>query len=61
MQSDAKPGDLLSLKTSTAAGARADATFLRHGLVDEFQFFVNPVVPGQGRRLFDGPDMQLKA
>jgi dihydrofolate reductase len=34
-----------------------DRTLLEHGLVDEFHFWVFPVVAGQGDRLFDGLDL----
>lgn len=33
-------------------GADLAATFVRHGLVDEFQLYVHPVLIGRGRRLF---------
>ncbi len=35
-----------------AEGPDLAATFLRHGLVDEFRLHVQPVVLGRGRRLF---------
>lgn len=33
-----------------------DRTLLEHGLVDEFHFWIFPVVAGSGERLFDGFD-----
>ncbi len=32
---------------------------MRHGLIDEFQIFVHPVVLGQGRPLFEAPDVRM--
>jgi dihydrofolate reductase len=33
-------------------GAGLAASFLRHGLIDEYRLYVHPVAIGQGRRLF---------
>jgi dihydrofolate reductase len=47
-----KPGkDLIKYGTS-----RFDDTLVRHGLVDEFRFWVRPVVAGAGQRLFEDVD-----
>jgi dihydrofolate reductase len=32
---------------------------MRHGLVDEFRILVHPVVLGQGRPLFEAPDVRM--
>lgn len=34
-----------------------DHTLLKHGLVDEYRFWVVPVVVGKGKRLFEGVDL----
>jgi dihydrofolate reductase len=34
-------------------------SFIQHGLVDEYRIIVNPVVLGQGKRLFEGMDKRL--
>ena len=41
------------------SGVNLASTFMRHGLIDEFQIFVHPVVLGQGRRLFEVPDVRM--
>lgn len=51
------PADVVALKEQAAGdlvvgGADLAATFLRHDLIDEFRFYVNPVVLGAGRPLF---------
>jgi dihydrofolate reductase len=43
----AQPGGDLSL-----GGADLAAAFLRHGLVDEFRLYVNPIILGAGKPLF---------
>jgi dihydrofolate reductase len=47
---DAAPGDL------ALGGARLAAAFRRHGLVDEYRLYVNPVALGVGTPLFDPAD-----
>jgi dihydrofolate reductase len=47
MDLKAQPGGDLLL-----GGADLAATFIRHGLVDEYRIYIHPVVIGQGRRLF---------
>ena len=39
-------------------GAELAAHFMRHGLIDEYSLYVNPVVLGRGRPLFPG-DLEL--
>jgi dihydrofolate reductase len=51
------PDDVRALKARPGGdlfvgGADLAATFLRHGLIDEFRIYVHPVVLGRGRPLF---------
>jgi dihydrofolate reductase len=47
-----QPGkDLIKYGTS-----RFDDTLVRHQLIDEFHFWIRPVVAGAGRRLFQDVD-----
>jgi dihydrofolate reductase len=49
------PGkDLAILGSSVLA-----LTFIEHGLIDEYRIFVNPVVLGDGKRLFEGLEDRL--
>lgn len=41
------------------SGANLASTFMRHGLIDEFQILVHPVVLGQGPPLFESPDVRM--
>ncbi|MDQ0617792.1 dihydrofolate reductase family protein [Arthrobacter globiformis] len=34
--------------------------FMRLGLIDEFRILVHPVVLGQGRPLFEDPDVRMR-
>ena len=45
-------GDILKYGTG-----ELDRTLIEHKLVDEFHFWLFPVVAGQGDRLFDGLDL----
>lgn len=50
-----QPGkDLALLGSSDLA-----LTFIEHGLIDEYRIFVNPVVLGDGKRLFEGLEDRL--
>ena len=49
----ARPGGDIVL-----SGANLASTFMRYGLVDEFRIYVHPVVLGQGRPLFEAPDVR---
>ena len=58
------PGRITDLKAQPGgdiilSGANLASTFMRHGLVDEFRIHVHPVVLGQGRPLFESPDLRL--
>jgi dihydrofolate reductase len=50
-----QPGGDLAL-----GGADLAATFMRHDLIDEYRLFVNPVVLGGGKPLFQGTALDLK-
>ncbi len=41
-------------------GADLAASFLRHGLIDEFRSYVHPVIIGAGRPLFRAPDLTAR-
>jgi dihydrofolate reductase len=47
----AEPGGDLAL-----SGADLAASFLRHGLVDEYRLYVHPVLIGRGKPLFPSSD-----
>ena len=47
----AQPGGDMAL-----AGADLAATFMQHDLIDEYRFYVHPIVLGAGRRLFPAAD-----
>lgn len=54
MELKAQPGGDLAL-----GGANLAATFMRHGLIDEYRLYVHPVVLGKGRPLFQSPDVRM--
>ena len=61
---DVVPEQIAELKAQPGgdivlSGANLAASFMRQGLIDEFQILVHPVVLGQGRRLFEVPDLRL--
>ena len=45
-------------KPILAGGVDIPAQLMELGLIDEYRIVVNPVVAGQGRRLFDGVSLQ---
>ncbi|WP_316753030.1 dihydrofolate reductase family protein [Pedobacter gandavensis] len=45
-------------KSISIGGVSLPAQLIAAGLVDEFYFVVHPIIVGQGRRLFDEPDLQ---
>lgn len=61
---DVVPEQIAELKAQPGgdivlSGANLASTFMRHGLIDDFHIFVHPIVLGQGRRLFEVPDLRL--
>jgi dihydrofolate reductase len=50
----AQPGGDLAL-----GGADIAATFMRHGLIDEYRLYIHPVVIGQGKPLFQASDTKI--
>jgi dihydrofolate reductase len=50
----AKPGGDLML-----GGADLAATFMRHGLIDEYRIYVHPIVLGQGKSLFQPSETRI--
>jgi dihydrofolate reductase len=60
---DVVPEEVARLKAEAGgdlimSGADLAGTFMRHGLIDEFRIYVQPVVVGEGRRVFDSPDFK---
>ncbi|MET9851553.1 dihydrofolate reductase family protein [Streptomyces sp. NPDC006450] len=58
------PEEVAALKAApggdlTLSGADLAASFLRHGLVDEYRIYVQPVRIGRGHRLFPPSDGQV--
>lgn len=63
VMADVVPEQIRELKAQAGgdlvmSGADLAATFLRHGLIDEFRFYIHPVVVGEGRRVLDSPDFK---
>ena len=61
---DVVPEQIADLKAQLGgdialSGANLASTFMRHGLIDEFQIRVHPVALGQGRPLFESPDIRM--
>lgn len=61
---DVVPAEVLDLKAQPGGdlvlgGANLAASFIRHDLIDEYRFYVQPVVLGQGRPLFQTPDVRI--
>jgi dihydrofolate reductase len=61
---DVVPAEILDLKAQPGGdlvlgGANLAAAFMRHDLIDEYRFYVQPVVIGQGRPLFQAPDIKI--
>ena len=61
---DVVPEQIAELKTQPGgdvilSGVNLASTFVRHGLIDEYQILVHPVVLGQGRPLFEVPDVRM--
>lgn len=61
---DVVPAEVLELKAQSGGdlalgGANLAATFIKHHLVDEFRIYVHPVVLGQGRPLFQAPEVTM--
>jgi dihydrofolate reductase len=58
------PGAVRELKERSAGdlalgGAELSREFMRHDLIDEFRFYVHPVVIGRGKPLFEPSDVRL--
>jgi dihydrofolate reductase len=49
----AQPGGDIAL-----SGANLASSLMRHGPIDEWRILVHPVVLGQGRPLFEAPDLR---
>jgi dihydrofolate reductase len=61
---DVVPEDILALKEQpggdlVVGGAELAAAFMRHDLIDEYRFYVQPVLLGRGRLLFRPSDTAL--
>ncbi len=64
LRAEVDPDEIASLKEQpggdmTLGGPDLVETFRRHDLVDEYRLYVNPVLVGGGRRLFDTADSQV--
>lgn len=59
------PDDIMALKAQPGGdlvigGADLTATFMRHDLIDEYRFYVHPVLLGRGNPLFRPSDKPLR-
>ncbi len=41
-------------------GADLAATFIRYDLIDEYRLYVNPILIGRGKPLFQGTDTRIR-
>ncbi|MEE2568749.1 dihydrofolate reductase family protein [Pseudarthrobacter sp. J64] len=62
--SDVVPEHIEELKARmggdlAVGGPNLAASFMRHGLIDEYRLYIHPVVIGKGKRLFQLPDQVL--
>lgn len=62
---DVVPEQIAELKAQSdgdlgLGGANLAASFMRHDLIDEYRIYVHPVVIGQGKPLFQAPDVSKK-
>jgi dihydrofolate reductase len=61
---DVVPEEIMALKAQPGGdlalgGADLAATFMRHGLIDEYRIYVHPVVIGRGKPLFRPSDARI--
>jgi dihydrofolate reductase len=61
---DVVPDDVMELKAQPGGdlmvgGAGLAAAFMRHDLIDEYRFYVHPVIIGRGRPLFRPSDIKI--
>ena len=61
---DVVPGEVMELKAQPGGdlmlgGADLAAAFMRHDLIDEYRFYVHPVIIGRGRSLFRPSDIRI--
>jgi len=61
---DVDPAEIAKLKAQPGGdlalgGADLAATFLRHDLIDEYRLYVNPIILGRGRPMFQAPDATI--
>ena len=61
---DVVPGEVMELKAQPGGGlmlggAVLAAAFMRHDLIDEYRFYVHPVIIGRGRPLFRPSDIRI--
>lgn len=62
--SEVVPADIEALKEQPGGdlvlgGANLAATFMHHDLIDEYRFYVHPLILGRGRALFHPADLKL--
>jgi dihydrofolate reductase len=61
---DVVPEEVTKLKSQPGAdmvlgGADLAATFMRHGLVDEYRLYIHPIVIGKGKPMFQESDSRI--
>jgi dihydrofolate reductase len=61
---DVVPEEVTKLKSQPGGdmvlgGADQAATFMRHGLVDEYRLYIHPIVIGKGKPMFQESDSRI--